>query len=136
MKPLYKVLIAIILLGIVAAFAVGYLTANKEHVDLNAEKADITLPASQLFDEYEADEAAADAKYLNNIIEVEGVVESVNPTDEGGATVMIKNESDMFGVSCAFLKNPEFIPGQNVTVRGNCTGFLMDVNLSRCVAVN
>ena len=93
------------------------------------------IAASALFTEFESDEATANEKYLNKTVQIKGIVEEVTETTEGGMTAVIKGEGDMFGVQCSFLEIEELKPGAEVSIRGKCTGYLMDVNLARCVVV-
>ncbi len=116
-----KVLIALAVL-LVAGAAVGFYLWNKPHENMERAKADMTLQAAQLFAEYNTDQAAADAKYLDKTVAVQGVVKEVNK-DEGSVKILLETGSD-FNVLCTL-----------VTFKGKCTGFNLDVQLERCVEV-
>ncbi|MEM7656215.1 MAG: hypothetical protein AAF399_08815 [Bacteroidota bacterium] len=117
---------------------VGYRMYNKPHQDLAAASAEVQLSASELFVAFEQDEAKANAEYLDKLIEVNGTVAEITPTNDGGMVVVLRGETDMFGVSCSFLPDESTQAkavqvGQNIHIRGLCSGYLMDVSLSRCI---
>jgi len=119
--------------------AVGYYLWNKPHEDMQAAKADMAIDASALFNEYNTDENAANAKYLDKTIAVSGKVKEANKTEDGTVKVSLDTGSD-FGVLCELdplSKHPrtDFAPGETVTFKGNCTGLNFDVQLTRCVEV-
>lgn len=120
----------------VAGAAVGYYMWNKPHKDMTKAEADFTLDADALFSEFEADEDAANTKYLGKVIEVSGTVAQVLPSEK--TTVVLETENGIFGVRCELdtfsnVDFPEYQPGDVVSLKGNCTGFLGDVVLVRCV---
>ena len=119
--------------------AVGYYLWNKPHEDMQAAKADMAIDAAALFNEYNADENAANAKYLDKTIAVSGKVKEANKTEDGTVKVSLDTGSD-FGVLCELdplSQHPrtDFAPGETVTFKGNCTGLNFDVQLTRCVEV-
>ncbi|HNE30452.1 MAG TPA: hypothetical protein PLW66_14865, partial [Saprospiraceae bacterium] len=66
-----KVILAVLALALVGA-GVGYYLWNKPHQDIAASKTDVAIDAKQLFDEFNNDETAATAKYLDKMIAVSG----------------------------------------------------------------
>lgn len=102
-------------------------------------KADMAIDAAALFNEYSADETAANAKYLDKTIAVSGKVKETTKSDDGTVKVSLDTGSD-FGVLCELdplSQHPrtEFATGETVTFKGNCTGLNFDVQLTRCVEV-
>ena len=100
-------------------------------------KADISLKAAQLFSEYEADEKAANTKYLDKTVEVTGKVQSTE-SKEGKTSITLDAGGLMGGVICTLdeltkHKRTSFKEGEEVTLKCKCTGMLMDVVLVRCV---
>ncbi len=132
-----KIIIILCILGIGAAsFGFYYYHLPRKGVSgLNpVEIAD----AKVLFDEFMADEGAANKKYLGKVIEVFGIVQSVNTDDRGSMNVMIDSENDMGSVNCQFEKQskmPEIKTGNSVLIKGICSGILMDVVLVDCEVV-
>jgi hypothetical protein len=126
--------------GLLALFgaAVGFYFYNKPHQNIRSAKADFTVTATELFNAFETDETAANEKYLGKIIEVTGTVQEVKKDEEGKTGVTLEGGGMMFGVICKLddfsePKRTEFTQGEQVTLKGECTGMLMDVVLVRCV---
>lgn len=132
-----------ILIGVLVLGAIGAITAyfmyNKPHKDMEAASADITLEATALFAAFQADEQAANAQYLDKVVQVSGKVKHVNQED-GKISVTLDSGDEMSGVVCQLddLSTPsrtDFKEGEQVTFKGMCTGVLLDVVLVRCVEV-
>lgn len=123
-------------LGLIAA-AIGFALWNKPHENMATSKAAATIQASDLFKEYNADENAANAKYLGKTIAVTGKVKETSKT--AGAPVKVSLDTgDEFAVICeldALSQHPrtDFPVGETVTFKGKCDGLNLDVQLSRCV---
>ena len=96
-----------------------------------------TLTAEKLYHEFVSDEAAANKKYTDTILEVKGVVSEVQAMD-GSAMVLLAAENETGGINCSLQGNIVALPqkGQLVTIKGKCTGFLIDVNLVDAVFAN
>ncbi|GAB4414982.1 MAG: hypothetical protein OHK0039_23220 [Bacteroidia bacterium] len=132
-----------LLLGIAAilvAAAVGYFMYNKPHADLAAAQPDFQLTTAELYSAFESDEAAANTQYLNKLIETKGIVKDKQTLPDGSIVLLLDADGMMGGISCSFLPDQAealapVSSGQPVKVRGLCAGFLMDVNLSRCIVV-
>jgi gas vesicle protein len=132
------ILIGVLVLGAIGAIT-AYLVYNKPHKNMEKAAADIALEAETLFTAYKTDEQAADAQYLDKVVQVSGTVKGVS--QEGGKTSVTLDSGDqMSGVVCELdelTKHPrtDFQVGEQVTFKGMCTGFLLDVVLVRCVEV-
>jgi len=88
--------------------------------------------------EFEDNEAKASARYINKILEVTGTILTVTPTDSTHLNISLKTGSDISSVICAFpaIGDPsKFKTGEEVTLRGECSGFLMDVLLKNCAMI-
>lgn len=134
-----KYLIFLLLAAIIGGGA-AYFMANKPHKNMTEAKADISIDAVSLLGAFEADENAANTKYLDKVVEVKGAVADVSKSDDGTIKVTLDTGNPMSGVICELdnlTQHPrtEFPLGEQVTFKGNCTGILMDVVLVRCVEV-
>lgn len=132
-----RILLILLALGCVGA-GVGYYLWNKPHQNMATAKTDVAIEAAALFAEYNADETACNAKYLNKVIAVTGKVKDVT-NDEGSVKVSLETGSD-FGVRCSLSTTATharttFTPGENVTFKGTCSGINFDVQLDNCVEV-
>ena len=126
------------MLAILSGIAYGIILFNKPHADLNRVEPDFSLTASGLFSEFEADETAATEKYVGKIVEVQGFVSMVEYISASGVlNITLCDEDQITGVICSFtgFTDQNLIPslGQNITVRGECSGMLMDVLMNNCV---
>jgi hypothetical protein len=139
MKKLLKYSWLLLIPAAIAGYF-GYKMYNKPHTDIVSVKADFTLTAAALFSEYEADENAANAKYLGKIIEVNGNVLSAEADDRGIVNLTIDGGGMMGGISCKMDSTQyeaalKLNPGTPVNVKGELTGKLMDVELNRCFLI-
>jgi hypothetical protein len=133
-----------ITLGIVMFFAVaGILAAlymfNMKHTDMSKAKPDFVITATDLQKAFENDETAASKTYINKILEVTGKIASVKPADNNIVSITLTTGSDVSSVICTFssIKNSEALsPGGEISLRGECSGFLMDVLLNNCAMVS
>mgnify|MGYP000285961114 FL=1 len=127
-----KILSAILILGIIGAF-IAYKIYNKPHVNVANSKVDISLTANKILNDFSTDENDANAKYLEKIIEVKGEIVSLK-TEKGLGIISLKTNDDFGTVLChlseeSTRKMRNFKEGQTISVKGICTGYLMDVIL-------
>lgn len=132
-RTMKRILIAGVF-GLLLAGGIAFYLYNKPHRDVASEKPAFTLTADQLFDEYEVDETAANAKYLDQTVEVTGTIAEVGTNDAGQNLVILSAENAMIGgISATFQEKTENLSeGQSVSVKCRCTGKLMDVVLINC----
>jgi len=138
MKTIYKIGLAVGLIIIIVGAIGGYYLYNKQHKDLGKAKPDYVITAIDLLKEFEKDEIAASEKYVSKIIEVSGTIESFNTGKNNTLSIILKTDSDFSTVICTFLQaqdREEFKSGDEITVRGECSGFLTDVLLNNCSLV-
>ncbi|PZF70795.1 OB-fold protein [Taibaiella soli] len=126
--------ILLVLLGIVViVIIVGVRMWNKPHPKAEDAKG-IPVTAVALFKDYSTDENAANTKYLNKVLEVNGTVASIDTNQEGGIAVILASDDIMSGVMCTMRdKNQTVAKGNTVTLKGFCSGFVSDVKLTDCV---
>lgn len=130
-----KALLIIGLLGLLA-LAYGLYEYQRPVGSLTNEVANFSVPASTFFQEFEADENAANTKYLDKIIRVTGQVKGTN-FEGDSPNIVLETGDEMFGVVCQLDPTkalPTQLPvGTTVNIKGNCTGKLMDVVLVNCI---
>lgn len=129
-----KYIRTILILGAVL-FTIGmvyaYLVWNKPQRDVKEETA-IAVQAQALFDAYTNNENQANANYLDKAVAVTGEVTQVQTNQEQKQVLTLKTSDPMFGVQCTMKEPSSAAVGSTVTVRGICTGFLMDVVVIDC----
>lgn len=136
---LKKILFVILALA-VAGGIIGYKMYNKPFEKVESVKPVATLDAAALLSAYQADEQKANESYLDQFIDVTGKVESVVQEDNVWTVILDANDM-MASVRCEMDyiqgdNKPSVSSGEMVTLRGKCTGILMDVVLVRCIEVN
>lgn len=136
LKPYVKVALFVVFFLALGGILAALWMYNKQHKDLLNVKPDYTVTAVDLQKEFEDAEAAATEKYVNKVIEVTGIIESVKTGEENILSVTLKTGSDFSAVICTFPAGTDhalFSSGNPITLRGECSGFLMDVLLNNCV---
>lgn len=123
---------------IAAGAAYGYREYNRKPADLNNATAVAKMSAANLVAEFNENENAANNKYLGKIIEVTGPVAEVNNEQDTVINILLGSNEALHKVSCRldsrhFGEAKKYSAGNTVTIKGTCDGFLMDVELSRCV---
>lgn len=106
-----KVILIILIVGILAAIYPMYLFFMP-HRDVQKTEAFATLSSKQLVDEYLKDNAAANAKYLENdgnskVLIIEGVISSISTDQNNQTVVLLKDANENAGVNCTFLKEAD-----------------------------
>lgn len=116
-----------------------YKEYNRKLADITNVKPAATLNTATIIDRYEKDEIGANNQYLGKTIQVEGTIAEIIHQDTS-ANVLIGNIGSMHKVSCLLDKRHinlinKYKAGQQIIIKGICTGFLLDVELNRCVIV-
>jgi hypothetical protein len=138
MKTSYKIALAALSVIAVAGVLFGLYMYNLKPKDLQKVKPDFVVTAPDLLKAFETDENAAAAKYVNNIVEVSGTIQSVKPGENNALTISLSSGNDISSVICTLQGNTgptNFRTGEQITIRGKCSGFLMDVLLNNCAVV-
>lgn len=141
MKPLYKIILSLFVVGLLAAGGVYWYAFMRPHRDMLKAKPAFVMDASDLFNDFSNDEASANKKYLGKVVQITGkVVDLKNENNETAVTLT----DELFGVSTyldsAFVAdNSKMVAaidtGKIVTLRGQCDGMLNDVVISRAVII-
>jgi hypothetical protein len=139
MKLLIKITLLIVFFIALAGIGFALYLFNKEHKDLKNVVPDFTISAFAFQKAFEDNESEATAKYVGKIIEVNGIIESTSPGEANVLNVNLKTSNDFSSINCTFPNATDphsFTPGTQVKIRGECSGFLMDVLLNNCVLIN
>jgi hypothetical protein len=138
MKTYVKILLGVVLFVALAGIGVSIHLFRMQHKDLGMVKPDFIITAVDLQKAFEDNEAAATSKYVKKVLEIEGEVESAKTGEKNILSVTIKTGSDLSSLICTFAAETDpakFTAGSRVTVRGECSGFLMDVLMNDCVKI-
>ena len=137
MKRALGIIIILILVGV----SIGLLFYFKPHTKMEKMTADEKVTAVELYESYVKDEQASDKRYLDKVVEVDGVIKEVELRDGNTASILLESGDIMFGVSCEMdftieIHRNDFKSGEAVKLKCICTGYLMDVVLTRCIELN
>jgi hypothetical protein len=138
MKTYVKVALFFVAFIAIASILAALYFYNLKAADLAKTKPDFVITASALQKAFEDNETAASTKYINKILEVSGKIASIKPAENNAISISIVTESDLASVICTFpaVKDPSvFRAGDEITLRGECSGFLMDVLLNNCAVI-
>jgi hypothetical protein len=118
-------------------FAWGYHWYTKPHQSAAGATTVLTIEADSLYRQYQADEHGADQKYLGKVIEVKGKISEIQRSGQSEIWIL-SGQPGGGGINCQLFpgdkgSSRQAKPGDRVTIKGRCTGFLMDVNLADCV---
>ena len=125
---LKKLLIAfLVLVGIGAA--IYFYIALEKQPDTKNEKADFTVNAIDFIREFEKDDKAANKKYAEKIITVNGMVSEIEAVD---TTVNIKFIDTTSGSYAIFAFQEQHVAeaktvkvGDSVSIKGSCSGGIL-----------
>ena len=113
---------------------------NKPSVDVTNLDADLVINVDEILKDFQKDEEKANLKYTNNIIEVHGEISKISTVD-GNATITLKDNQFDSNVICNVQpqENKEVLQlkkGDQISLKGICTGYLLDVIMVKCVIEN
>lgn len=101
-------------------------------------KPDFILSATILQKAFEDNETTASTMYINKTLEVSGTIASVKPAANNVLNISLETGSVLSSVICTFpaiTDASKFRAGEKITLRGQCSGFLMDVLLNNCAVI-
>ncbi len=125
---------------IIAGVSYGIYLFNMPRQSVSKEAPDFQLESAAIVSEYEKDENSANQKFNGKVVEVTGIVAEKSKDEQGKLNVILQGE-DIAGIGCVFepaaqLKAATLAEGQEVKIKGICTGILMDVVMVDCVVVD
>jgi hypothetical protein len=138
MKTYVKIALFIVSFIALSGILAALYMYNLKHTDMAKAKPDFVITASVLQKAFEDDETAASTRYINKILEVTGIIASVKPAGNNVLSISLVTGSDFFSVICTFpaIADPSiFRSGDEITLRGECSGFLLDVLLNNCAVI-
>jgi len=122
----------LILVIVIAAF--GYYSYTKPLASVSDMAIDVSLSAEELLLAYEADESQANIDYLDKVVSISGSVSHVENKD-GISTIYLNTENELSYIICQLEDSKTMLPaeGSSITIKGICTGYLMDVVIVRSI---
>lgn len=140
MKNWLKILLALAVIGIIAAILVYVFVYNKPHKNIEKAKAEFSVNADSLFHQFQQNNEFYSHKYNGKVIEITGKISKTELTDSSAVTIFVFSQG-LFGdegIRCNML--PKYFPdarklvtGQEVSIKGLCAGYNgTDVVLDEC----
>lgn len=139
MKNIIKYTLGLVLfLCLIIGVGLLYLSTPEK---VENKSTDMSIASEALYQAYEADEATSNQQYIDKIIQVKGRVAERLEDENGAPVVILRPPNAMAGVLCTLVEEEraavqELQIGQQITIKGQCTGKLMDVVLNKCIIVN
>ena len=127
----------------VLAFSFFAIASTEDSVeeDISGKSPDITISAGELYQAYDANEVAADTKYMGKILQVSGTVEDISKDLYDTIYVTLSGGDEWsLGVDCFFADShtndaANLSKGDRVTIKGKCDGTMMGVGIRGCSLV-
>jgi hypothetical protein len=138
MKPFIKVALFVVAFIALSGILASLYYYNLKHTDMSKARPDFIVSSTLLQKAFEDNETTASQKYINKIVEVTGTIGSVKPGENNILSISLVTGSDLSSVICTFTSVGDiskYVPGEEVTLRGECSGYLMDVLLNNCAVI-
>lgn len=139
-------LLLILILGSIAAYF-AYREFNRKTENVDKLDAAFELTTDALLQEFTENEKAATEKYSGKVLQVDGLLKTIDVDDKGYNTVVLGNNATPSSVRCSIdtlfpIEKNNLQLNAPVTVKGICTGFNADelglgadVLLNRCIII-
>lgn len=132
-----KFILYLLMLMVAGALIGYYYTQRDFRNDIRYTEADINISSQDLYAAFSVDEDSANNRFLGKIIAVTGLVQSVDAQPEK-TTISLGTGDPMSAVVCEMNANIQsdftgIVRGEELTVKGECSGMLFDIILVNCV---
>jgi len=138
MKRTIQHLVSAIAIGGFLLIAFGSDDETETETEISLKEPAITVSARQLHADYEANGVAADGKYKGKVLQVTGVVNTIDRDIMDKIYVTLKGDQYFGDIQCFFAEShvgaaSQLSKGQTITVKGKCDGKFMNVMLKGCI---
>lgn len=136
MRPIRLIILLAVFIVVLTGIFIAVYEYYKKPADTATLRPDYVVTATVLQKEFENNETEASAKYINKIVEVTGKVSSVSVSESPGS-IILSTDNPVSSVICTLQVGitSKTSEGGNITIRGECSGYLMDVLLNNCIIV-
>lgn len=137
-KVVMGIVVFFIVLMVIAINSPGINNAKAATDNVANAEPDVIISAAKLVLEYENNEVAAQQKYENKIVQINGVIEDIglDIMDKSYIVLSSGKEMSITGVQCYFHNKDavaKLSKGQIVTVQGKVEGKMGNVLVKQCV---
>lgn len=138
MKKTIKHLVSAMAVAGFLFIAFGSDDETATETEISTQEPAFTVSARQLYADYEANGVAADGKYKGKVLQVTGVVNTIDRDIMDKIYVTLKGDQYFGDIQCFFAEShvgtaSQLSKGQTITVKGKCDGKLMNVMLKGCI---
>lgn len=135
-----KYLLYFVLLLLLGVGGMYYYTQRDSRNDIVNRKPSEEISAVALLQAFEQDEKVAEDRFLGKTIEVSGQVQSIDTNTEK-TTITLDTGDPISAIVCEMNNNlktdfSQIMEGQDLALKGECSGKLMDIILVNCVMIN
>ncbi|NOU46134.1 MAG: hypothetical protein HOO86_03625 [Bacteroidales bacterium] len=130
MKKWIKILGILFVVGVSAAVAGYVFVYNKPHPNYDKLKADYTIQANTLYNEFVTDAKTASAKYNGKMLAIEGILSETEISDSTSIAYYVLEEGMFGNQGIRISMMPEYAAGltkknkgDQVIIKGLCAGF-------------
>lgn len=134
-----KLILLILFIALLAAAFYGYKEYQRKTPDTNSLKTDFKLSANELYDAFDSDETSASEKFTEKVLEVNGTIDAIEIEDSVVSIILLADNAMIGGINCQINPNQDISNlenGQNITIKGVCQGFLMNVIINRGILID
>lgn len=134
-----KIILIVLSIGLLAAAFYGYMEYQRKVPEVSQLKTDYKLTANELFEAFEMDEVKANEKYIGKVIELTGIIDLIEVSEESSSITLLADNAMIGGVNCQMQKDVDFKnieEGEEITIKGICQGFLMSVIINRAILLD
>jgi tRNA_anti-like len=112
----------IVIILVMAGLTAGYFLWNKPHREVSSAKG-LQVNAVALYQAFTTDSAAANAKYMDKVVEVKGIVKSTSFNQQQQVIVALQTNNSDAAVNCTLEQKDAVIKaGAEIKLKGICTG--------------
>ncbi|MFL0065644.1 hypothetical protein V3A08_08685 [Tenacibaculum maritimum] len=134
-----KIISIVILAIIIFGAYYGVMQYNKPHVNVEMALTSTKLTPDFLLNDFSTNEQQANLQYLDHVIEINGKISDIDISD-GNGIIIFENDEAIGSVRCYLSpkENKKLMTlkvGQDISLKGICTGYLLDVIMIRCIIV-
>jgi len=113
---------------------------NKPFIDIKNSRPEIEVTVENILFEFKSNEKLATEKYVDKLILVKGKIAAIS-ISKGHSIITLKDKNGISSVICQMLAEDnlnalKLEKGDEILIKGVCTGYLLDIMMVRCVLIN
>lgn len=139
-KKTHKIIFSIIIVSVVIGFVLFNSQASLNDNIMANNKATV-LPIDQMIQVFQNDALSAKEQYINQLVQVKGRVHDITYLNDRQTIILKGAEFQDSYIICDMSPEDTNVDksiqiGQEISLKGVCKGFLLDVILLNCVRIN